>query len=166
MPKPEITADRLRALLSYDPSTGHFQRTAKTPGPRPKDGVGSLWNGYRRISVDGKNFKAHRLAWLYVHGTFPENPIDHLNGDRGDNRIDNLRPVAVRLNNQNRRAARRDSTSGMIGVSERKGRFRAYIVTTLAGVWVQLYLGEYETKEQANTVYLDAKRKLHEGCTI
>ncbi len=159
-------AERVRAALTYDPETGIFLRRGTRCG-RWKDGTAIGHgddNGYVRIRFEGKMWRAHRLAWLYVHGTLPEFPIDHVNGNRRDNRIVNLRAATVRVNNENIRSAKATSIVGLLGVSPgRRGGFTATIKTELAGHTVQLYLGLYESEAVAHAVYLDAKAKLHAG---
>ena len=71
--------------------------------------------GYRQIQIKGKMYLAHRLVWLYVHGKFPDEQIDHINGDKLDNRIDNLRDVSPQENNKNQ-PRRVNNTSGHTGV--------------------------------------------------
>lgn len=165
----DLTAARLRELYSYDPDTGVFKRLRPVGGARPShpSGVGAVSEGYLKIRVDGRYYPAHRLAWLYQYGEWPKHHIDHINGIRDDNRIANLRDVSVLTNAENLHAARVDSITGFLGVSRsRTGKFTAVIRTHLAGRQVQLYLGAYDDPETAHGVYLDAKRKLHSGCTI
>jgi hypothetical protein len=105
-----------RDWLSYDPATGIF-RWLKTSGkgyagavagtPHPK--------GYLQIAVRGERVLAHRLAWWFCYGEWPETQIDHKNADKTDNRIDNLREATNTQNHANR-GAQRNSTSGIKGV--------------------------------------------------
>ena len=85
-------------------------------------------NGYRYIKVKGKEYGAHRLIWLYVHGEFPDNDIDHIHGKPLDNRIENLRDVTHKENSKNQKK-RCTNTSGYMGVSWHKGveKWRAQI---------------------------------------
>jgi len=106
-----ITQAGLKELLNYNPETGDF---AWVKSKKPAGGISSY--GYRRIIIDGKEHKAHRLAWLYTHGVFPEDQIDHINGVRHDNRIYNLRTVTNAENHRNRKK-RCTNTSGVTGVS-------------------------------------------------
>jgi hypothetical protein len=95
----DLTQARLKELLDYNPDTGIFTRKVSRPGFRVGDVAGSLTErGYIKIGIDGKNYSAHRLAWLYVHGKSPDNCIDHINGVRDDNRISNLRDVTSQEN--------------------------------------------------------------------
>jgi len=117
-----LTQDRLKELLSYDPDSGKFTWKISRGGVRAgsvADSLNSL--GYIRIGVDGKTYKAHRLAWLYTYGYDPEHGIDHKNGIRNDNRISNLREVSQVCNMQNTKVSS-NNTSGFPGVSWQKQR--------------------------------------------
>jgi hypothetical protein len=122
-------------------------------------------SGYLIICVDGEAYKAHRLAWLYVHGEWPEADIDHINGDRGDNRIENLRSVTRSINQQNLRAARGDTNTGVLGVykTDKKSKpFKSFIKAD----GHNKFIGNFKTVSEASAAYLFEKRRLHEGCTI
>jgi len=97
-----LTAERLREVVTYDPLTGIF-RWRVTRGCAKAGAVagGPEKKGYLRISIDGRRFKAHRLAWLYVKGCWPVDQIDHENGRNADNRFDNLREANNPLNSAN-----------------------------------------------------------------
>jgi hypothetical protein len=162
---PILTVNPLmRAALSYDPETGRFTRIAKS-GPNVVVGAeaGAVNHGYRRIYVGGRPYAAHRLAWLWVHGKWPDGKVDHINGDTDDNRIANLRDVDHSTNLENQRRARSDNLLGVLGVRAKpSGRYEARI-------WVKgrpMFLGSYPTAEDAHGAYVEAKRKLHEGCTL
>ena len=89
-----LTQARLKKLLSYNTDTGEFRwRVTRRGAARAGSVAGCVrHDGYVRIAIDGKRYLAHRLAWLYVHGELvPE--LDHANGVRSDNRLDNLRPA-------------------------------------------------------------------------
>lgn len=161
----DLTAQRLREVLEYNPGTGEFrQRHSHRNWPAGRI-VGTRDNhDYVKIRVDGRYHKAHRLAWLYHYGVWPGLNIDHINRVKGDNRIENLRDVSTQFNNHNVADARGDNIAGYLGVSKKgDGRFKAVIKATLAGHRLQLYLGSYKTPEIAHAVYMDAKRRLHDG---
>jgi hypothetical protein len=162
--KSSLTADRLRALLVYDADTGLFKnRVTRNNRAKAGDSPGyTTWNGYLSIALDGRGYQAHRLAWLYVHGTWPTQFIDHINGNRQDNRIANLRDVIPQVNRQNMRAPMPSNSAGLIGVTPVFNQWKAQI--KLNGR--QIYLGLFETPEAAHAAYVAAKRKHHPGCTI
>lgn len=162
-----LSAERLREVLHYDPETGAFTWKVRTSNRVSVGAVAGamLKTGYLSICIDRKFYRAHRLAWLFVHGEWPNADIDHLNGIRTDNRFVNLRAASRSVNQQNLRAARGSTASGMLGVyrSDKKGKpWRSCIKVD----GVDRHLGNYATPEDAQAAYIDAKRKLHEGCTI
>jgi hypothetical protein len=158
-----LTSERLREVLGYDPDTGLFTRRLARSGFQVGAVAGCLDGyGYTAIKIDGRLYAGHRLAWFWVHGIWPANNIDHINGDRADNRIHNLRDVPTSTNCQNQRRAQFHNKTGFLGVSPNRGRFRAAI--WLGGKY--LHIGVFDTPEQAHEAYLTAKRRLHDGCTI
>lgn len=159
MSKTELTAERLRELLNHDPKTGVFTRQARACATAPAGCIAGTVkrNGYIYIGADGGSYLAHRLAWLYSTGAWPAGVIDHINGSRGDNRIANLRDVTVAENSQNLRAGHKDSASKFLGVSRKRGRWRANIYS--GGRHISL--GGYEPQEDASAAYLAAKRIYH-----
>lgn len=118
--------------------------------------------GYRQIRVDKRVVMEHRLVWLRVYGAFPKGEIDHINGDHGDNRIENLRDVSAGVNMQNLRVPRRTNKIGLLGVTRSGKRFRATIRTNGKAK----YLGSFDTPDEAHEAYINAKRSMHVGCTI
>lgn len=125
LPRPLPSAACVREVLHYNPSTGRFTWRA---GPKSGTAAGSIGGRYVQIMITKKNYLAHRLAWLYVHGYPPVHEIDHMNGDPRDNRINNLRPASKAQNAQNQRRSAKNS-SGHKGVSwsRHKQRWRAAI---------------------------------------
>lgn len=112
-----ITQKRLKELLHYDSDTGIFTWLIP-PRRRTKIGdiAGSLSpSGYVNLMIDYKQYKAHRLAWLYVHGKFPKKQLDHKDRIRHHNWIDNLRETTYSKNQFNRGKTKRN-TSGYKGV--------------------------------------------------
>lgn len=127
--KVELTQERLKEFLHYDPETGLFKWMARTArNVKVGDAAGCLdRHGYIRISIKGRHYRSHRLAYLYMTGRFPKQ-IDHINHDRADNRWINLREVNQAENNKNR-PMQGNNKSGFIGVSfhKRQGRWQALI---------------------------------------
>lgn len=154
------TRERLQQLYEYNPSTGKFVSLSYRGGRRSGETAGHVTAaGYRMIGIDRKHYRAHRLAWLYVHGYMPKGLIDHINGCRHDNRIENLRCVNPDENQHNSWRANANSTTGALGVSRclRSGKWRAGIVVRGKKIWI----GRYDTVEQASLAYLQAKAQRH-----
>lgn len=153
-----LTADRLHEVLDYDQNTGVFVWKRKT-GSRAVPGQVAGCDhslGYRFVCVDGKRYKEHRLAWFYVHGQWPVGEVDHIDGSRNNNAIENLRDVSKSVNQQNLREAKSHSKSGLLGVTKRR-----------SGGWcARITIGTYDTPEEAHAAYVEAKQRLHPGCTI
>lgn len=111
-----LTQAELKELLTYDPATGVIVwRVARRDRIGEKAGALNSF-GHRQIRLNGKLYLAHRLAWLYLHGEWPETNIDHINGVPDDNRIDNLR-LATSKQNQENVKLRVDNASGCRGVN-------------------------------------------------
>jgi hypothetical protein len=160
------TAEMVRERLQYKPETGEFIWIKRHQGIKLHAPAGTLHpDGRREICIYGRRHKAARLAWLLTHGVWPTGCIDHISGDPSDDRIENLRDVSHRENLQNQvRPQRSNKSSGYLGVTLRcTGKWQARIGLKGKG---NLYLGSYETAEAAHQAYLEAKRKLHQGCTI
>jgi len=111
-----MIVDDVSKLLRYEPDTGmFFWRVDVMKSATAGSKAGKFHHGYIRIYINGEYYFAHRLAWLLIHKNWPSCQIDHINGNRADNRIANLRAVSHQGNQQN--AARRlDNTSGVTGV--------------------------------------------------
>ena len=161
-----ITQTELKQQLHYNPDTGIFTRlVAKCRRFKAGDIAGCLSpNGYILIGINGKLYRAHRLAWLYVYGKFPKDQIDHINGIKSDNRIANLRESTHAENMQNEIKPRSNNTSGYLGVSWDKNR--GNFVTSISINGKNKHLGYFEIAAEAHQVYLEAKRANHEFCTI
>ena len=159
-----LTQTRLKEVFDYDPLTGLFIRRLKQPGVKQGSVSGSLSNeGYLVTSVDSKVYKCHRLAWLYMTGAWPAGQIDHINGNRSDNRFDNLRDVAKQQNVENQRKAQRSNKStNALGTWKNGSGFAARISHGNS----KIHLGTFKTLAEAQAAYLAAKRALHVGCTI
>ncbi len=163
----ELTQKQLKDAVDYDPLTGIFTRRTRTAHCMSIGDVAGCPNGrgYLKFGVNGKSYYAHRLAWLFVYGQFPHGIIDHIDGNRANNRIDNLRDVSRTVNNQNqRRAQSRNKSSGLLGVSF-NNRNKNYVARICAN-GQQNHLGVFTDKNDAHQAYLTAKRHLHIGNTL
>lgn len=138
-----ITQSELKSKLYYNPETGIFTRiTTKKSNNKPSS------NGYIYLSVNNKQYSAHRLAWLYVYGEFPTNCIDHINRIKHDNKIENLREASYSQNSYNKECK---SKSGYKGVTwwERDKKWKAQI--EIDGK--NKHIGYFETPELAHKAY-------------
>jgi len=153
----DITPDRLKALFRYDPETGEFSRLVSRGGWHKDRAAGRInTDGYRRLGIDGKQYAAHSLAWLYMTGSLPEALVDHINGDRADNRWANLRLATYSQNlaNQKIKAA---NTSGFKGVSRIRASGRWLASIKVHGK--SYNLGSFRTPEEAHQAYCRAAEK-------
>lgn len=156
-----LTLQRVRELLDYDPETGIFKRKIST-GSRSQAGmvVGSKPTtvGYGAIHIDGKLYYSHRLAWFYVHGKWPRDQIDHVNMDRIDNRISNLRE-ATRAQNRMNESIKKSNTSGYKGVSwsKEKTRWEARIMKDRKST----VIGYFDDPKDAHEAWKKKAAELH-----
>ncbi|RZM21135.1 MAG: HNH endonuclease [Pedobacter sp.] len=155
-----LTQQELKTLFSYDPETGLFTRLVQT-APQAKVGTvaGTLTpKGYLSISIRGKNYRVHRLAFLYMTGEWPKVIVDHYNGKPADNSWNNLRPADYSQNGCNSRL-RHSSRSGYKGVSyyKDKNRYRAEIYLRDR----RYSLGYFKTAEEAHEAYCKKAEVLH-----
>ncbi len=162
----ELTAERLMAALHYDPATGVFTRLVRSSNALAGDVAGGVTSsGYRYISVYGRQYAAHRLAWLYTHGDWPLGEIDHINGVKTDNRISNLRDCSTSENQQNRRRAQSNNlSSGLLGVTFHKQVNRWSANISLKGK--HNHLGLFDNPEKAHVAYIKAKADFHPFQTL
>lgn len=174
----KITLADVEKVLIYDPSSGHFRWKRRTVDMFDDTGkrrcaahTCANWNGawsgkiagsvnkthgYIEIGIWGRYYKAHRLAWLFATGEFPSQ-IDHINGDRTDNRLVNLRVSTQSQNRLNSKVSSRNKT-GIKGVSQDGPAcgFRARIVHRGS----ILHLGTFGTAVEADQAYREAEKKL------
>lgn len=155
----ELTANRLRELLSYNPETGVFVWRVWQNSRAKAGQVAGSKSDYLRISIDYVDHLAQRLAWLYMTGEWPNGIIDHKDGNRFNNAWDNLRDTNTSINNRNRRTANSNSGTGILGVSYSKQR-RKFVAQIKYGGKNRM-IGRYETIEQAEAAYKDAKARYH-----
>lgn len=163
LPSPEVVRQRLR----YEPETGKLfwnacesqppQWNGKWAGKEAFTTIGK--NGYKAGRINWRLYYAHRVAWVIANGQWPAGQIDHINGDRTDNRIANLRECIPTENNMNA-ALPSNNTSGHIGVSldKRSGRWEAHI--GMPGTGRKLSLGLFDSMDFAIVARKAAERAL------
>lgn len=142
---------KLLDVLEYNPATGEFFWKIEQGSVKVGDAAGSVYkNGYRYIQIKGLDYRAARLAWFFVHGEDCNVYIDHVNGLRDDNRIDNLRP-ATNSQNQANRGKPVNNTSGIKGVQFDADRQKWRASITVNGKAKNL--GRYDTSQEAQNAY-------------
>ncbi|MGO4744001.1 HNH endonuclease signature motif containing protein [Serratia quinivorans] len=156
--KNDIAVEKLKELLNYNPVTGIFTWKQNRRGKaRSGDVAGSVNDlGYLKISVIGKNYAAHRLAWLYVYGKWPSKFIDHIDRNKLNNSIDNLRE-ATRYENGANVGIKSHNTSGFIGVSY-NAQWRKWFAQIIHK-GNKTFLGYYKTPELASEAYQKAAKE-------
>lgn len=151
-----LTYERAVEILRYDSQNGVLERKLKNGewrvcGHKPTN------NGYGRLEVDGKNYKTHRLIWLLTYGDWPE-CIDHIDHDKLNNRIINLRSV-TKVENEHNRGMNKNNSSGFPGVyfDKLRNKYKAQIRVN----GNHIHIGYYSTAEEAFLAYQLAKIKYH-----
>lgn len=157
--------ERLRDAISYDPNTGElrWKRTVNGRWGKAGDLCGGLdAKGYRALALHGRQYKAHRVAWALHHGVWPTGLIDHIDHNRSNNAILNLRDATQAINSQNLSRAQTRNRSGLLGVYPHRKRWGARIMAN----GKRMFLGTFDSPDAAHVAYLVAKRQHHEGNTL
>jgi len=158
---PRIVIEEFCKIVRYDHDNGNFFWKVNRYG-RGGSRAGMVAgfineNGYRCFRIKGKKFYAHRLAWLFIHKQWPHGIIDHINGNRSDNRICNLREVTTSQNIANTNATCAKSSLRGAHWSSEKGKWFSRIMFN----GKTKYLGYFNSKEEAHNAYIIARRNLH-----
>jgi HNH endonuclease/AP2 domain len=153
-----LTQAELKKHVHYDPDTGIFTRIKHSNASPAGSILGCNSRGYLVFYVCNKLYRAHRLAWLYYYGRWPEHHLDHINRIRSDNRIANLREVDDQKNAFNTSLSK-NNTTGYIGVAwhKQQNKYRAFIKIN----YRQISLGLYDDPKIAHEAYLKAKAIYH-----
>lgn len=154
MKTPDISLARARELIDYNPLTGSVIWKVQQGLARVGEEVGTVQAGYRKTTIDREQIKIHRLVWFLTNGVWPSGQIDHIDGNKLNNAIANLRDVSMSVNMQNRYAIRRKDSELPMGVTRKNNKFAANI-----------RVGVFSTAAEAHEAYMRAKRLIHDGCT-
>jgi len=158
----ELTQERLMEVVVYDPAKGTFKRkcepSRRHPNGRVKNTGTRTTKGYISIFVDGSKYLAHRLAWLYMTGDCPQDQIDHIDKNPGNNAWRNLRE-ANNSQNQANTGVRKDNRVGLKGAHyfSKTGQWTSRIRAN----GEDRFLGYFETPEQAHKAYTLAAASIH-----
>lgn len=178
MDRSKLSQSRLKEALTYNKVTGvftwntrplhHFKNTRSQNSWNSKHAgkiAGKFTDRYVQISVDKKRYLAHRLAFLFVNGSFPENVVDHIDGVTKNNAWENIRDVTKSGNSQNQtKVAKHNKYCTMLGVSylPKWNKYLARIVIKKKNIRI----GLFNSEQDAHNAYVEAKRRLHPTCTI
>lgn len=155
-----LTQAQVIDLLDYDPESGVFVWRVTRRGKALPGAVAGVLrqDGYRCIQIFGRQYFAHRLAWLYIHGVWPE-LVDHVNGAKDDNRISNLRNTNNSGNQQNMRRNKQAGRSALLGVGWYARDSKWWARIKINGK--DKHIGYFDTEEDAHKAYMAAKHKHH-----
>jgi hypothetical protein len=152
-----LTQEYLKSILDYDLDTGVFTwKVNKSKTAKAGDVAGWSYNGYREIEINNKKYKAHRLAWLYVYGEMPKNLIDHVDGNRSNNKISNLREATYQTNSENYKTPQTNK-SGVKNVSWYKNLNKW--VVSISVKQTGKTIGYFDDLELAELVAIEARNK-------
>lgn len=160
-----LSPEQVRNLLDLNVETGEMRWTAAASQGRIANRVAGSFhaNGYQQIKMGKRNYLGHRVVWAIVHGEWPSKNIDHIDGNRANNSVANLRLVTKRQNMQNLAVTGTKSASGLMGAVHvpgsirRRERWEARIRVN----GVQKHLGLFKTPEEAHAAYMSAKAQFH-----
>lgn len=160
-----LTYEIANDLLRYEPETGNLywkKDVARNVKAGTIAGVSRKRDLYKVLMINKRQYQAHRIVWLLAHKQHPKEFIDHINGDKTNNKLSNLREANRSLNAQNQRKPNKRNTTGYLGVRHKNNGYEVSITVDNKSI----YLGRFKDPEMAHQKYLQAKRELHVGCTI
>jgi hypothetical protein len=149
----------LKETLFYNEETGLFIRLKRTSNCIKANQIAcrlNSYNNYRQVTFLGKTYQAHRLAWFYVYGVWPTGQIDHINRNKFDNRLVNLRDCTLSENKQNSNMYKTNKT-GFKGVFNKGNTYEAGIKVN----GKRIYLGRFKEAKDAYQAYVCAAKKFH-----
>lgn len=160
--KPNV--ERLRELFCVRADGALIRRNTFRRNAQAGSIAGCLHHtGYVYVRVDGHRLPAHHIVWAIEHDCYPALDLDHINGKRADNRVQNLREVSRSVNSQNRRKANRNGSSGLLGAHK---RLDGYVAVVYLPTGRRIERGIFPTAVEAHEAYIELKRRFHEGCTL
>lgn len=154
----KLSAEQLKELLYYDPATGVWTWLKPGPGRKALAGCWVHKSGYGQISIQGKIYLTHRLAWLYMTGEWPEHEVDHIDGVPGHDQWVNLRSATIFQNRHNVKG-HKDSSTGVKGVS--KAANRSTFLARIRCAGVNINLGSFKSLGDAKAARISAELKYH-----
>ena len=150
-----ITYNRLRELVYYENGELYWIKNDVLAGSIDD-------KGYKRISLDNKRYKLHRIIWFFFHQEWPKKQIDHIDGNKLNNNIENLRDVNQSINMYNKCLPHKNSSTKYLGVSKSGKKYVARLKVENA----LIHLGTYKTPEEAHLVYLKKKQEVLNGFSL
>lgn len=154
-----MDTEDIKQVVGYDPETGVIFWLVSRKKSQAGEEAGHIHkSGYRHIEIFGRHYAAHRLAWFLHYGVNPKHQIDHINKNKSDNRMCNLREAT---NGQNRSNTRSSSKHGLKGVCFKPWLKEKPWEARITKNKKVIYLGCYKTKEEAHSAYCDAARIYH-----
>ena len=159
----KIEACDARMVLRYDPLSGDIFRTVSI-GNSSKVGLLPQTvndNGYSRTNILGKRYLTHRVVWLLHYGEWPKGQVDHIDGNRQNNKISNLRDVGYTENAQNTHKPKGSNKYMGVTYCKKRNKYASQISIGPRGNAKVKHLGRFDSAEEAHEVYLAAKRVLH-----
>ena len=155
-----LTKEIAESIWKYDPDTGYFfWKISPKYDVFVGDRAGNFDGKYWRLAYKQKNYKASRVAWLMVTGSWPESQIDHINGNKTDDRFKNLRSATNAQNCRNR--SRRDNKLGTKGVWRSAKRCKYEFTSSIQIDGKRIYLGTFSTIHEAKLAYDKAAKQVH-----
>jgi hypothetical protein len=156
-----LTQEYLKSILDYDLDIGIFTwKVNKSKKSKIGDAAGWLDNGYTKIEINHKPYNAHRLAWLYVYGEMPKNLVDHIDGNRSNNKISNLREATYQKNSENYKTPKTNK-SGVKNVSWYKKLDKWVVSISIRNA--KKTIGYFDDLELAELVAVEARNKYRGG---
>lgn len=163
--KENLSVDYLKERINYNQDVGSFTWSENSDVRFALKTAGYVNDkGYLVVSVHGTRYYAHRLAWAITHGYFPKFMIDHIDGNKLNNKISNLREVTASQNQWNQIKPNSRSKTGYLGVSIDLASQK--YVASIRKNKKKIHIGRFECAIDAHNAYLKMKREIHDTCTI